>query len=114
MANFTSNYKLKKPLPEEFYNIEDHNNNMDIIDAQLKELSDKGGSVKSVNSQTGDVVLSAKDLNVYSKDETNNMLNDHTHTPSAIGAAPMYTYSTTDIVAGTTSLETGKLYLVYE
>lgn len=152
MANFTSNYNLKKPLPEEFYNIEDHNGNMDIIDAQLKQLSDNGGSVKSVNGQTGNVVLSASDLNVYSKSETDDLLTNHTHdlsslgaapvnhshsvnditsgtlpvarggtggtTPetarNAIGAAPMYTYSSTDIVAGSTALETGKLYFVYE
>jgi parallel beta-helix repeat protein len=37
MANFTENYKLKKPLQEEFYNIDDHNGNMDIIDAELKK-----------------------------------------------------------------------------
>lgn len=37
MANYTSNYNLKKPLPEEFYNIEDHNGNMDIIDEELKK-----------------------------------------------------------------------------
>lgn len=35
-------------------------------------------------------------------------------TPSDIGAAPAYTYSTTDLTAGTSSLETGKIYLVYE
>lgn len=33
---------------------------------------------------------------------------------SDIGAAQSYTYSDTDITAGTTSLETGKLYFVYE
>ena len=31
-----------------------------------------------------------------------------------IGAAPLYTYSTTDLTAGTSSLETGKVYIVYE
>ncbi len=35
-------------------------------------------------------------------------------TPAAIGAAPAYTYGTEDITAGTTALETGKLYLQYE
>lgn len=34
----------------------------------------------------------------------------HTHS----GYAPAYTYSTTDLTAGTSSLETGKLYFVYE
>lgn len=28
--------------------------------------------------------------------------------------APSYTYSTTDLIAGTSQLETGKLYFVYE
>jgi hypothetical protein len=30
------------------------------------------------------------------------------------GKAPAYTYSTTDLTAGTSQLETGKLYFVYE
>lgn len=37
----------------------------------------------------------------------NQILND-------IGAAPDYTYSTTDLTAGSSSLATGKMYLVYE
>lgn len=39
---------------------------------------------------------------------------NHTHTPASIGAAPAYTYSTTDLTAGSSALETGKMYLVYE
>lgn len=35
-------------------------------------------------------------------------------TPESIGAAPSYTYGTEDLTAGTSSLETGKLYFVYE
>lgn len=31
-----------------------------------------------------------------------------------LGGAPMYTYSTVDLTAGTSSLETGKVYLVYD
>lgn len=38
----------------------------------------------------------------------------HTHTPESIGAAPEYTYGTTDLTAGSSALETGKLYFVYE
>lgn len=33
---------------------------------------------------------------------------------SNIGAAPAYTYGTTDLTAGSSALETGKLYFVYE
>lgn len=36
MADYTKNYHLKKPLPEEFYDVEDQNSNMDLIDAQMK------------------------------------------------------------------------------
>ena len=39
MADFTENYNLIKPSEEDFYNIEDFNNNADIVDAQLKALS---------------------------------------------------------------------------
>jgi len=35
-------------------------------------------------------------------------------TPTEIGAAPAYTYGTTDLVAGSSTLTTGKLYFVYE
>ncbi len=38
MAVNTANYNLKKPSQEDFYNIEDHNGNMDIIDTQIKEI----------------------------------------------------------------------------
>ena len=40
MANKTTNYGLTKPLPEEFYDINVHNNNMDVIDEQLKKKYD--------------------------------------------------------------------------
>ena len=47
MPNYTTNYNLKKPLQEEFYNIDDHNGNMDIIDAELKKRAslDENGKV---------------------------------------------------------------------
>ncbi len=38
MAVNTVNYNLKKPSQEDFYNIEDHNGNMDIIDTQIKKI----------------------------------------------------------------------------
>ena len=37
MANYTKNYNLKKPLPNEFYDVEDQNGNMDILDTVLAE-----------------------------------------------------------------------------
>ncbi len=38
MGTKTNNYNLIKPAPEDFYNIQDYNENMDIIDGQLKEM----------------------------------------------------------------------------
>lgn len=38
----------------------------------------------------------------------------HKHTAADVGAAPAYTYGTADLTAGVSSLETGKLYFVYE
>jgi len=40
MAETTTNYGLTKPLPEEFYDINVHNENMNIIDRQMKALND--------------------------------------------------------------------------
>lgn len=37
MANKTTNYGLTKPLPDEFYDINVHNDNLDKIDAELKK-----------------------------------------------------------------------------
>ena len=37
MPNLTENYGLKKPLPEEFYDIGVQNGNMDIIDKEMKK-----------------------------------------------------------------------------
>lgn len=45
------------------------------------------------------------DERYYTEDEVNNLL---------AAKAPAYSYSTTDLTAGTSSLETGKLYFVYE
>ncbi len=40
MANYTENFNLKKLSQDDFYNVEDQNENMDKIDAELKTLSD--------------------------------------------------------------------------
>ena len=38
----------------------------------------------------------------------------HTHTHTDVGAAPAYTYGTTDLTAGSSALATGTLHFVYE
>ncbi len=48
MATETTNYKLKKPGASDYYNIETHNDNMDIIDGLLKALADRKINVSDI------------------------------------------------------------------
>ena len=53
MPNYTSNYKLTKPLPSDLYNIDHQNNNMDVIDTNLKKVSnvaDEGNARSKTNA----------------------------------------------------------------
>lgn len=67
MPNTTTNYGLTKPLPEEFYDIGVHNDNMDIVDAELKKRAtlDDDGKIHSdqlpeiTSSKTTIVTLTA-------------------------------------------------------
>ena len=47
----TTHYKLKKPAATDFYNIQDHNDNMDIVDAELKKLKDANSKLSSENAE---------------------------------------------------------------
>ena len=40
MAEYTTNYNLKKPTREDFYNEQDQNGNMDVIDGAMQALSE--------------------------------------------------------------------------
>ena len=59
MADYTTNYNLKKPASSDFYNVADFNGNADIIDTALnskleKDLSNiSGGAVPVANGGTG-------------------------------------------------------------
>lgn len=46
MPNQTTNYKLTKPLVNEFYDVEVQNGNMDIIDENIKKVADDVKSVR--------------------------------------------------------------------
>jgi hypothetical protein len=61
MAKYTDNYNLIKPDKEDFYNIDDFNNNSDIIDAQLKSLEDnKVAKVTNKGLSTNDYTTAEK------------------------------------------------------
>ena len=97
LADITSNYKLNKPLRNENINIDVLNQNMDIIDTNLKSLSDKTStSVQSVKIGTteyksGNTVtlpnypttLPASDVPSWAKQNTK-----PTYTASEVGALP--------------------------
>lgn len=71
------------------------------------------GEVRKVGTPAVDAYSKAEvDAKMYA--HTANKNNPHGVTPSQIGAAPAYTYGTADLTAGESTLETGKLYFVYE
>lgn len=41
MSDYTKNYNLKKPYPDDFFDVNDFNSNADIIDASLNNLDKK-------------------------------------------------------------------------
>ena len=109
MASKTTNYNLHKiDLTDAPPDITVLNQNWDTIDEKLKLLSEDSGVVISATEPTtGDIWIDTDDdsFNTYSQTEINNLL---------ATKAPAYDYSTTDLTAGTSALETGKIYLVYE
>ena len=54
------------------------------------------------------------DTELDKKQPTGDYATNSALTSGLAGKAPAYTYSTTDLKAGTSALETGKLYFVYE
>ena len=59
----TKNYKLNKPGQDDFYNVEDFNQNADILDQALKELADGGSDQyvsKTGDTMTGELEIQAK------------------------------------------------------
>ena len=57
MANKTTNYGLTKPLPEEFYDVGVQNDNMDIIDTQIKALDPKSATAKTTLADADTIPL---------------------------------------------------------
>lgn len=61
MAEFTPNFNLKKPYETDFFNIEDFNGNMDILDEKLKEVSQNEqlqGDVTEIKGTTAEIKTS--------------------------------------------------------
>ena len=102
MPNLTENYGLKKPLPEEFYDVGVQNANMDIIDKELKKRATLGEDGKVPEEQLPDTtyipvtseVPSDSDIWIDPDDETvedshiKDKNNPHGVTAPQIGAEP--------------------------
>ena len=61
MAEFTPNFNFKKPDETDFFNIEDFNGNMDILDEKLKEASQNEqlqGDVTEIKGTTEEIKTS--------------------------------------------------------
>ncbi|MCI1999545.1 MAG: hypothetical protein LKJ75_02610 [Clostridia bacterium] len=57
MATNTTNYNLKKPAQDDFYDVDDFNNNADIIDTQMKANAGKADAALPASDFTGANVL---------------------------------------------------------
>ena len=54
MANFTTNYNLQKPFPSEKVDVNVINQNMDVIDTNLKNIADKVDSSSNLKQVVED------------------------------------------------------------
>lgn len=59
--NYTSNYALRKPLPQEAYNIADFNFNADVLDAKVQRFATVTISAADALNKAADLVCSGTD-----------------------------------------------------
>lgn len=62
MPNYTSNYNLTKPLQNELYDIDIQNGNMDILDTNLKSVSNVANYAKSKSDTNADNLKKLKEF----------------------------------------------------
>lgn len=78
------------------------------LEAKIKEIEIKATAAQNTATSAQNTATSAQNAAI----EANNAAE---RAMDAVGSkAPAYTYGTTDLTAGTSPLETGKLYFVYE
>ncbi|MBQ9733334.1 MAG: hypothetical protein IJV74_03765 [Clostridia bacterium] len=99
MATETTNYKLKKPGASDYYDIEIHNSNMELIDALLKAFdAGKINAADIVNSLTSSET--AKPLSAAQGMALKKLIDGIT--VNSIGAAAAsHTHAASTITAGT-------------
>ncbi|WP_066452695.1 hypothetical protein [Anaerotruncus rubiinfantis] len=82
----TTNYKLKKPAPNENYDVEDFNGNADIIDSKLKEHADGKAALESaLAGHTQRITQNETDITDLETSKADKILTGYTK-PSTGGA----------------------------
>lgn len=90
MATNTENYNLTKPSNEDFYDVQVQNDNMDIIDAKLKSLSD------DIVTASADAKKAGTDAQSNLNTHTSNKSNPHGVTASQVGLGKVPNVATND------------------
>ena len=105
MADKTKNYGLTKPSPEEFYDVQVQNDNMEIIDTELKNRATLGEDGKVPKEQLPESEVSADNFTgtlPISKGGTGST--SATAALTNLGAAKnVHKHNATDINSGTLS-----------
>lgn len=126
MASKTTNYGLNKHSSQDFYNVEARNENWDKIDTELKNNVDAVNARVKTSELAAEVKKVAKDGSLTAADvgadptgTATNTVSTHNAAADAHSAlfrakAPAYSFGTADLTAGTSPLESGVLYFVYE
>ena len=94
MATYTTNYDLIKPDSEDYYNIEDFNQNADVIDEELKKREDHESNTSNPHQVTAAQVGAAE------------MEHSHTWENISAGALPVYMGGTGKVGYVSTELTT--------
>lgn len=129
MATSTPNLGLLKKDPvtdgKDTYNIKTMlNDNWDKLDADsakkaLKAANPIAGNLAALDAAGNPIDSGKKAVDFEAAGAAQSKIDAHNQVADAHSAlfaakAPAYTYGTTDLTAGTSPLETGKLYFVYE
>ncbi|MCI1958582.1 MAG: hypothetical protein LKJ25_03040 [Clostridia bacterium] len=69
MATNTTNYNLKKPAQDDFYNVDDFNDNADIIDTQLKTNADAIDTANT-NIESANTAIETANTNIAAANTT--------------------------------------------
>jgi hypothetical protein len=93
MPNYTTNYNLKKPTREDFYDVEDFNQNADIIDGELKNVNDKTNN--HMDNTTNPHNVTPNQVGAVALDGSNEMTGE-LKTPGVIMGQARIKYNVTD------------------